>query len=295
MCRVFALFLLSLLPALFTPSAYALEVLATIRPLALIAHAVVLSPSQVKTLIPDSASAHHPVLRPSDRIALMQADLVLRVGPAHDAFLDKLLSSRQKTTLTAQRLSEIQLLTARSLHEDSSSHAEHQHSSATDPHLWLLPQNASVIAQALAQQLTKLDPANAAQYQQRANRFSQRIQALNTQLHRSTTTPYMAWHDAYQYLEPTLSLQFKGSLTLDADSRPGARHFQQMANRIQQEKISCLLTEPGFDPSLVQRVQGKRRLPHVAVDEMLTQAPLSQDGYIKGLQQVAEKITAACR
>jgi zinc transport system substrate-binding protein len=79
---------LLLLLALVLPcSVQALEMVASIRPLALIADAVMAGHGQVRQLVPNGASSHEYALRPSDRALLARADLVLWVGPAHEHFL----------------------------------------------------------------------------------------------------------------------------------------------------------------------------------------------------------------
>lgn len=274
-----------LLAVSLSAPAYALEVLATIRPLALIAHAVAIDPSQVRQLLPDGESAHHPSLRPSDRKALVTADIVLRVGPVYDAFLDRALAARKGEVLNAQALPNMLLLKERQRDGSPLAHAH------DDPHIWLQPDNAVRIALALAEAMAKKDARHAAMYRQNAKQFAERIKVMKQELAAKVSPhPYMAYHDAYQYLESLLKLQFRGSLTADAESKPGARHFQLMAKRISQEKIGCLLAEPGFDEALVKRVAGKNILRSVAVDEMFTEAEMSAEGYVQGLQKVATEI-----
>ncbi len=280
-----ALLLLGCL-SLATP-AKALEVLASVRPLALIAQAVVVQPSQVRQLVPDGASSHDHALRPSDRQALALADIVLRVGPAHDAFLNRALAGRTGITVESQSLPGMTLLRQRQ--RDGSAGT----GTAVDAHLWLHPGNAAVIAQALAGVLAEADPAHAADYHHNARQFAERLKVLERRLGKPsspTGRPYVAYHDAYQYLESSLGLRYRGSLTLDAENKPGARHFQVMVERMRSEKIGCLLAEPGFDKALAMRMAGGRPLRMESVDEMFTQAPSGATGYERGLEQIADGI-----
>lgn len=267
--------------------AQTVEVLASVRPLALIARAVVVDPAQVRQLVPDGVSSHDYALRPSDRRALALADIVLRIGPAHDAFLNRALSGRTGITVEAQSLTGMTLLRQRQ--RDGSANP----GAAVDAHVWLHPGNAAVIAQALAGVLAEADPAHAADYRRNARQFAQRLEALGQRLGKPASPggrPYVAYHDAYQYLEPSLGLRYRGSLTLDAESKPGARHFQLMVERIRTERISCLLAEPGFDKALAERVAGGRALRMESVDEMFTLAPSDATGYERGLAQMASEI-----
>src|SRR5690606_13314775 len=69
------------------------KVLASIKPLALIAEAVVQDKTQVDTLLPIQASPHDYALRASDMQRLHHADLVLWIGPELESFLQRPLDN----------------------------------------------------------------------------------------------------------------------------------------------------------------------------------------------------------
>lgn len=267
--------------------ATAVEVLASIRPLAQIAAAVTGEAGPVRQLVPTGASAHHYQLRPSDRLALSQAALVLWVGPAHEAFLQKALAGHPDL-LTAQRLPGITPRLQRLINGDAAT------AGTVDPHLWLAPDNAVVIARALAQALAAEDPARAAEYRQNAARFATRLSAWQAQqaarFQGLTSRSYLAYHDAYQYLEPVLGLNYRGSLLSHAESKPGAKHFLLMAQRIRQEGLFCFVGEPGFDQALARHVFNGRPVNLVEVDELFAEAPLSASGYEQGLTRMADAL-----
>lgn len=281
--RLFAAFLLALLPL----SAGAVEVLATVRPLALIATAVAGGNARVQQLLPAGASAHHYQLRPGDRLALARADLVLWVGPAHEGFLARSLPSSEHL-LTAQSLRGISLKTKR--RPDGGSAI----AGSVDAHLWLDSGNATVIARALAEALARQDPAHAAAYRRNAATFATRLGAASAREARRFASlrsrSYLAYHDAYQYLEPALGLNFRGSLLSGDEDRPGARHFLLMSSRIRQEGLYCLLGEPGFDRALASHVFNGRPSSLVTIDELFAQAPLDATGFEAGLGRLTDAV-----
>jgi zinc transport system substrate-binding protein len=242
----------------------------------------------IRQLVPDGASSHDYQLRPSDSMALATADIVLWVGPAHEAFLRKTMNRGQAALLTAQTLPGIQLHTQRRVDDASPLPG------TTDPHLWLNADNAVVIARALATALTRRDPAHALAYQQNADVFTQQMAAFKvryaTRFKRLNTRSFMAYHDAYQYIEPALGLDYRGSLTLHDEGQPGAQHLWLMAQRVQQEKISCLLAEPGFNAALARHIFNKSPARFVAVDELFVGVPFTARGYENGLAQMADEI-----
>lgn len=278
---------LLLLLALALPcTVQALEVVASIRPLALIADAVTAGQGQVRQLVPNGASSHEYALRPSDRALLARADLVLWVGPVHEHFLPAALRGRH--LLTAQELPGLRKLPSRRLADGVPV------PDSLDPHLWLSPDNAVVIARALAVVLAEKDAAHAADYRRNAEAFAARVQQQKSEwLARFAplrTRPLLAYHDAWHYFDEAMGLNFRGSLTLEPELKPGAQHVLLMARRVQQEQIGCLLAEPGADAALARRIFGAQVFRMAAVDELFARTPRSPQGYEAALAGMAAEI-----
>ena len=278
--RRFALLVLLLLSL----PAGATEVLASIHPLALIASAVVQGQGLVKQLVPDGVSSHDYTLRPSDRIDLANAQVVLWVGPVHEGFLVKVLSGSPARQIVAQKLPGILRLPQRNMDDNSPIPG------TLDAHLWLSPANAITIARALASTLGEIEPQHAVQYRNNAEAFAKELTAvqqdLKTRLAPVSMQPYLAWHDAYQYLDAPLGLHFAGAVTAGHEQPPGARHMAVVAAHIQTQHIQCLLAEPGFDPTLAKRVFNGNPARIVGVDELFAHAT----SYQQGLESMANGI-----
>lgn len=278
--------LVLILPLLSATKASALEVVASIRPLALIADAVMAGHGEARQLVPDGASSHEYALRPSDRALLARADLVVWVGPVHEHFLPGAL--RNRPVLTAQKLPGLKRLPVRRLSDGASV------AGSLDPHVWLSPDNAVVIARALAVELGRRDKAGAAAYTANAEAFARRVQLQNATLQQRflplRAQPLLAYHDAYHYLDDALGLRFRGSLTLEPEHKPGAQHVLAMARRVQKEKIACLLTEPGADAALATRIFGQQPYRMAGVDELFVGVPRGASGYETGLARMADEI-----
>lgn len=278
---------LGLLLALSLP-ARATEVLASIRPLALIAEAVMQGRGQIDQLVPDGQSSHDYTLRPSDRVHMADAGLVFWVGPSHESFLVSLLQASPAQQVVLEKLPGITRLPQRDIDSGKAI------ANSTDPHLWLSPDNAARAARALAEALAAREPENAAFYRHNAAGFADEMQLargrLKARLAPVAGQPYVAYHDAYQYLEQPLGLSFGGSLTAGHEQPPGARHLAELAGRIHDEHSHCLLAEPGFNSALAQRAFNGQPAHFVAVDELFTQAPRSPQGYEAGLTQMVDSI-----
>ncbi|HEX5278390.1 MAG TPA: zinc ABC transporter substrate-binding protein [Fluviicoccus sp.] len=257
---------LALLAAL--PAAARAEVVTTIKPLTLIAAAVTDGIEQPVQLLPDGLSAHDYSLRPSDRQQLRQATLLVWIGPAHERFLTGLVKPGA-AVLTVTAIPGLKRLPRRN--PDNGAPLP----DTLDTHVWLDPDNAVLIARAMAEALARQQPARADRYRANSERFAlslkQAWQPLRQRVAALPRHEYIAYHDAYQYLESSLGLHLAGSLSRESESRPGARHLLLMKQRVRERGIGCLVREPASGAALLQQIATTET--RVAVlDEGLRQA-----------------------
>ncbi len=242
--RRFALLLVMQLLALHVQAK--VQVLASIKPLALIAQEVAGDQAEVTTLLPMTASPHDYPLKMSDHKRLRSADLVLWVGPELESFL-----ARPLATLPADKLVTSYQLAG--LHWPEEAIDEHQHNNHThsgkDPHLWLDPRNAVVIAQAVAEQLARLQPASAAQFRTNAQRFSAAVALLDEQLARQLApvkeVGFAVYHEGYGHFVGRYGLHQLAYVTYTPERRPGAKHLQELRDLLAAEG-KCLFMEPYY-------------------------------------------------
>ena len=146
----------------------AVQVEASIKPLAQLIEPLLIAGDSVGILVRSGASPHDYALKVSDRQRLESADLVVWGGPSLERFLVKSLADKN----THQMLELAQLsgfewpsvdsnkLTA-GIHEHH--HDDHEHDNS-DPHFWLNPVNAKVVAEIVSERLVTLNPTKKHQY-----------------------------------------------------------------------------------------------------------------------------------
>lgn len=248
MIRAGVIGLIFVLAQLLAPMAQAKpQLLASIKPLALIAQEVAGDRVTVDTLLPITASPHDYPLKMSDHRRLREADLIIWVGPELESFL-----ARSLANISAQK--QLATYTLSNLYwpenpvSDDHNHANHQHIGG-DPHLWLDPRNAGVIAQALAQRLAQLDPSAAQVYQANAARFiastEQLDQQLSLKLAPVKTRGFAVYHEGYSHFVGRYGLHQVGYVTYTPERRPGAKHLKELQDVLKKEG-KCLFVEPYY-------------------------------------------------
>lgn len=238
------------------------RVVVSIAPLHSLVAGVMEGVGRPHLLVRGGASPHTYSLRPSAMQRLHDADAVFWVGEAVSPFLAKPLRSlgeevRRVAVLDLPGLHRLPARAGGVWSPDHDDEGGHDHD--VDPHVWLDPVNAGRIVEAAVTTLAELDPAHAARYRYNGARLAQRLALLERILERRLApvrdTPYLVFHDAYQYLEHRYGLQAMGAVTVSPDRRPGARRLSEIRRRAEQSGAICLFREPQFPPDLVRTIR----------------------------------------
>ena len=139
-------------------------------------------------------------------------------------------------------------------HDDHDEHAHGEH----DPHAWLSVENAQTWLNLVAGKLSAADPENAGVYFANAAEARAEIDALvkevNSILGPVRGRNFVVFHDAYQYFETSFDFPAAGAISLSDASDPSAARIAEIQGRVRNEGINCVLSEPQFNPNLVETV-----------------------------------------
>jgi zinc transport system substrate-binding protein len=234
------------------------RVVASIAPVHSLAAAVMGDLGMPVQIVRGYGSPHAYQMRPSDAANLRDADLVLWIGPSLETFLQRPLAARGDATrvVTLSALPGLTLFANRSggVH-DAHGHGEEE-AGSYDPHIWLSPHNAKLMAGAIAEALVALDPDNAETYQNNARHLREGIDNMNTRIASRLApvagVPFVVFHDAFRYFEESYGLNAVGSLTVSPDHMPSARRIQALKREIARSHVRCVFHEPQFESALVQ-------------------------------------------
>lgn len=132
-----------------------------------------------------------------DILAMQEADLIVLNGANFEAWPDKVSLPESRLLRTAAG---VELLH----YEDAVVHSHgpsgaHSHE-GIDGHTWLDPQNAKRQADAIRQALSRLRPANAADFAANFAKLAADLDALDAAFRQLSPPPMLANHPAYNYL-----------------------------------------------------------------------------------------------
>ena len=140
-------------------------------------------------------------------------------------------------------------------HDDHDDHEGHHHGEF-DPHIWLDPINAKIILNEMFEHLIENDAKNTSTYKSNLEKALKDIDKLTmevmTELNQSTSS--IVFHDAYQYFEERFNVNVLGAFTVNTDVMPGAEQLAEIREIIEHDKVSCIFSEPQFNPDIINAV-----------------------------------------
>jgi zinc transport system substrate-binding protein len=222
-----------------------------------------------KLLVDGRSSPHAYAMKPSDSRALNGAVLFIRISERLEPFTAKVVSSlpQSVSVLTLIEAPGLSLLPARPAgvldglpDQDADGDHDHHHDTpgpgATDPHIWLDPVNAQMMAAAMTPALIRVYPASAGAIGANATALRVALGDLDAEiaaiLKPAAGKHYLALHDAYQYLEHRYGLVAAGTVAVTPEAQAGARRLSELRSLIGQIGISCVFAEPVGEQRLVQ-------------------------------------------
>lgn len=313
---------------LHTPFAEAApDVVTSIKPIHSLVSNVMNGVGEPYLIITDTTSPHSFRLKPEHASKLENADIVFWIGEEIETFLEKPLES---VAIRARKVSfmesdDIQKLKFRENsifdehdeheeHDDHDEHEEHNdhekhdehdeqdehkehdehghHHGEFDSHIWLDPINAKEIVAIIADELSLIDPSNKSKYMENAKNTVKQLDDLIKEIENTLDKDisYVVFHDAYQYFEERFNVAASGALTLNTDVLPGAKQIMNIRDIIEDRNISCILSEPQFNPKIIETIAEDTNIKTGVLDPLGATIPSGKDQYFLLIDDLAASL-----
>ena len=291
-----------------SPANADVKVVTSIKPLHSLASYLMDGVGKPDLIVDGYASPHGFSMKPSHAKMLQNADLIFWVGEDLESFLEKPLSSIAKKAekIELMEIKGLNVLKFRERnifdehdhddhddhgkkeehddhddhddhgkkeehddHDDHDGHEGHAHGEY-DPHIWLDPMNAKVILNEMVEHLIENDPKNEAKYKSNLDKALKDIDKLTidvmTELSNSVSS--IVFHDAYQYFEKRFNVNVLGAFTVNTDVMPGAEQLAEIREIIEHDKVSCVFSEPQFNPDIIKAVAKDMNIKTGVIDPL---------------------------
>ena len=290
----FILSIISLL-TIFSPANADIKVVASIKPIHSLVSYLMDGVGKPDLIVDGYASPHGFAMKPSHAKMLQNADLIFWVGEDLENFLEKPLKS------IAKKAEKIELMEINGLkklkfrernifeghddhghkekkHDDhghkEKKHDDHGHEKHAhgehDPHIWLDPLNAKVILSEMAEHLVEKDPSNASTYKSNLKKAHKALDNLTKKIKSDLKGDFksIVFHDAYQYFEKRFDVNVLGAFTVNTDVLPGAEQLAEIREIIEHDKVTCVFSEPQFNPDIIKAVAKDMKISTGVIDPL---------------------------
>ena len=310
-----------------TPVNADVKVVTSIKPIHSLASYLMDGVGKPDLIVDGYASPHGFSMKPSHAKMLQNADLIFWVGEDLESFLEKPLSSIAKKAekIELMEIKGLNVLKFRERnifdehghddhddhgkkeddhddhdhddhgkkeehddHDDHDGHEGHAHGEY-DPHIWLDPMNAKVILNEMVEHLIENDAKNAAKYNSNLKKALKEIDKLNKDVKAelSKSTASIVFHDAYQYFEERYDVKILGAFTVNTDVMPGAEQLAEIREIIEHDKITCVFSEPQFNPDIIKAVAKDMNIKTGVVDPLGATLDPGKDLYFKLIRNMS--------
>ncbi|KTD86997.1 metal ABC transporter solute-binding protein, Zn/Mn family [Paenibacillus etheri] len=133
-------------------------------------------------------------------------------------------------------------------HEDDADHNSHSGDSLhTDPHTWVSPKSAIIMARNIKDSLLSVDPEHKDGYEERYNKLAERLQALDSKFEQELTKlpnhEIVVSHQAFSYLARDYGLDQHAIMGLSPDAEPRGQDLVNLAKLVKDEGIKYIFFE----------------------------------------------------
>lgn len=207
---------------------------------------------EVEALMGPGVDPHLYSATPSDLARLRAADLVLYSGRLLEGKMTDIFTSlaRKKPVFAVtEGIADDRLLSPPELEGHF------------DPHVWfdvaLWADTLPVVAQALSE----VDPAHAAEYRARADEYRAEMLRLHDEVKAAIATVpkerrvLITSHDAFRYFGRAYDLEVKGLQGVSTVQDAGVRDVQDLANLIAERRIKAIFVETSVSEAAIRAVQ----------------------------------------
>lgn len=193
------------------------------------------------------------------------AELVVISGAGLEEFLDDILADTQVIDASEN----IALICPEDAHEDTHNHAhEHGHEGhhhEEDPHIWLSPANAKIMAETIYQGLSVQYPQHAETMEQNLSALLEDLNALHTyglkSLQELSSREIITFHDGFSYFADCFGLTILEAVEEESGSEASAKELIHLIELIREHHIKAIFTEVSGSDSAASIISRETGIP----------------------------------
>ncbi|MBI2589685.1 zinc ABC transporter substrate-binding protein [Candidatus Berkelbacteria bacterium] len=258
------------------------RVVTTFHPLTLLTKPIVGNLARVDQIIPSGQEVHNYQPTPANLAELKAADLLIINGANLETeWLESLLESVERSDLPILELESVLSQSIQLLE------GEEEGVVGTDPHLWVSPKNATLIATAILEALSDNDPNHAINYQENADQLLAQLKSLDQEITQAVAQfsqkKFIAFHSAFQYFARDYGLEQVAVIEATPGETPTPGTIAEIRSIVESNQLKGLFTEPQFSPALVEQLAQDLGIKIAELDPLETGN--ENESYVEGMRR----------
>lgn len=239
---------------------------------------------------------HDYALRTGDMRLISSADVVVINGAGMESFVDRVIGDMGKPVIDAS--AGIELIGDDGHDEDEhddDDHDGHDHGDV-NAHIWMSPRQAILQVENIAAGLIEADPAHAQSYRANAERYKERLRALDAEvsalLEGAAGARIVTSHPAFEYLARDYGIEIVASLGQEPGEMPRTREMAELVDTVREMGISALFVEKAYAEKAAWVLARETGIAIYTLDS-LTSGELSAEAYETGILADARTLKEA--
>jgi len=228
---------------------------ATIYPVYDIAANIAGGRAQVICIVKPGASPHTFSLTPSEVKRFQGVKAVFAVGHGIDEWVSDFAANSGNVKIYTVD-GGIKLKKLRFEHKYNDHRRHHEIKNSIDPHYWLSPENAAVIAENICRVFVKLDEENSSCYRKNLKVFLNKMRNLKMKsqkmLDKLKKNEIIVMHESWNYFADAFNLKVIGVFASSPGKEPTPAQMKELYRTAEEREVNAVFTEPQLSPSSVK-------------------------------------------
>ncbi|WP_144461163.1 metal ABC transporter substrate-binding protein [Siminovitchia fortis] len=216
---------------------------------------------QVQSVYPAGADAHtyEPTIK--TMMAIAESDLLIYNGAGLESFIGKMESSLKNEKVVKVEASKgVQLLSGDEKHEhDEEVHGGDGHQHDQDPHIWLDPENAMIMAENIKNALSEEMPSAKDDFEKNYQDLKANLQQLDadlrTVIESAGRKEILVSHAAYGYWEHRYGLEQISITGISSENEPSQKQLQAIIETAKKHHMKYIIHDQNPAAKVVDTIQ----------------------------------------
>ncbi len=238
---------------------------------------------------------HDYQMTPQDRMVLESADVFVMNGAGAESVLHAAL---EELTVPIIDLSKGQeLLESGHVHDHAHDHEHEMSEEESNSHLWVSPLRYRLQIETLCAELSKIDPAHAAQYEINAAAYLREIDVVWARMKQAAVpfddVPTVVFHDSLAYLAEDLDLHVAAAMNIGENSTADPDTLTDAADALRGVENALFLYDSQYESvQYTDLQQAPKHAVVLSVDTCVT-GDNNKDRWLQAMNAFCEQLEAA--